>query len=233
MQEDRSLHVGITARLVGILYIIGTVSGVTSLTFIQAIRESEDILASVASSGNQLVYGAFCVLTMAIALAFIPILMFPILKRFNEALAIGYVVFRSALETMTYLLSIISWLLLIPLSNYAQDAASDAGLQELAATLFNTQAISTMVTLTFCISAFLFYGALFQFRLVPRWLSGWGFLAAIPYIIAGLLPLVGIIEAESSTQVTMFMPLAIQEMVLALWLVIRGFNSKAIAAIAV
>jgi inner membrane protein involved in colicin E2 resistance len=48
----------------------------------------------------------------AILLAMVPAVMFPVLKRQNEALAVGYVVFRGALETMLYIGMALNLLLL-------------------------------------------------------------------------------------------------------------------------
>ena len=64
----------------------------------------------------QIIAGALFVLIMGFALAMVPVMMFPILKKYNEALALGYVVFRGALETVMYIVLAISWLFLIPVS---------------------------------------------------------------------------------------------------------------------
>ena len=82
-----------TAIIVGVLYIIGTVAGILSLASTGPILEGSDYLTQVFTNPNQLVKGALLVLTMGLALAMIPMMMFPVLKRYNEALAVGYVVF--------------------------------------------------------------------------------------------------------------------------------------------
>jgi len=99
-----------TALTVGVLYIIGTVAGILSLVFMGPVLESPDYLAQVSTNPNQIVIGALFVLTMGLALAMVPVMMFPTLKRYNEALAVGYVVFRGALEAVTYLALVIGWL---------------------------------------------------------------------------------------------------------------------------
>lgn len=86
-----------TAVMVGILYIVGTVAGIFSLVFTSPVLEEADYLAWVAAKPDQVVVGALFVLTMGLALSMVAVLMFPILKRYNEALAVGYVVFRGAL----------------------------------------------------------------------------------------------------------------------------------------
>lgn len=99
-----------TARTVGILYIIGTVAGILSLVATGPVRDTQDYLVSVPANETRLVMGALCVLTMGLALAMVPVVMFPILRKHNEALALGYIVLRGGLEAVTYLAIATSWL---------------------------------------------------------------------------------------------------------------------------
>jgi hypothetical protein len=64
---------------------------------------------------------------------------------------------------------------------------------------------------------------------VPRWLSGWGLLAAIPYFISGVLGLFTLLNQMSTVQMVLVLPLALQEMVLAVWLIVKGFNTSAMS----
>jgi hypothetical protein len=72
----------------------------------------------------------------------------------------------------------------------------------------------------------MFYYLLFQARLVPRWLSGWGLLGAVPYLLAGFLVMFGVIEHFGSLDALLRMPLGVQEMVLAVWLIVKGFSQE-------
>ena len=113
-----------TARFVGVLYVIGTVAGILSLVLTGPVRNAQDYLISVPANETRLVVGALFVLMMGLALAMVPVMMFPILRKHNEALALGYVVFRGGIETVTYLAIVTSWLLLVPLGQmYAQAGA--------------------------------------------------------------------------------------------------------------
>ena len=105
-----------TAILVGVLYIIGTVSGVLSVVFTKSILDTPDYLVKTAASPNQIIIGSLFILTMGLALAMIPVVIFPVLKKHNEVLAFGYVVYRGALETVGYMATVISILLIVPLS---------------------------------------------------------------------------------------------------------------------
>ena len=99
-----------TAITVGMLYIIGTVAGILSLVFTGPILESQDYLVQISMNPNQIVLGALFVLTMGLGLAMVPVVMFPILKNYNRVLALGYVLFRGALEDIIYIVFVIGWL---------------------------------------------------------------------------------------------------------------------------
>jgi hypothetical protein len=151
------------------------------------------------------------------------------LRKHNETLALGYVVFRGGLEAVSYLAIATSWLLLVPLSQiYAQASALDASnVQALGTVLLEAKEIGPILTIVFCLGALIFNYLLYQTELVPRWLSGWGLIAVVPYLAAGLLSMFGIIHALSPIYAILNLPLALQEMVLAVWLIVKGFNSSA------
>lgn len=218
-----------TARIVGALYITGTVAGIMSVVLMGPVRNAQDYLVSVSANETRLVAGALCVLMMGFALAMVPVMMFPILKRCNEALALGYVVFRGGLEAVTYLIIATGWLLLSSMSRtYGQANVSDAAdFQVLGTLLLEAKEIGSVLTIVFCVGALMFYSLLYRTKLVPRWLSGWGLVAITPYLAAGLSALFGIITPLSPTYTLSQLPLALQEMVLALWLIVRGFSSAA------
>jgi hypothetical protein len=214
-----------TATIVGVLYIIGTVAGVLSVPLLGGILGAPDDLNMVAAHPSQVAVGALLILVMGLALAMIPALMFPILKRWNEALAIGYVIFRGALETFTYMALALCWLLLIVVSQQsASGAVVTSQFVSLGSLLVKAQdPIIAVVDIVFALGALMLYSLLYQARLIPRWISGWGIVAAILYLAAGLIAVFG------TTLDILLMPMLLQEMVMAVWLIVKGFNASAIA----
>ena len=85
--------------------------------------------------------GALCVLTMGLALAMVPVVMFPILKKHNEALALGYVVLRGGLEAVGYVIITISWLILASLNQIFAGALDAASFQALGTLLLEDNPI--------------------------------------------------------------------------------------------
>jgi hypothetical protein len=214
-----------SAITVGILFIIGTVAGILSVFVTGSILDGQDYLNKIAANENQLVLGALLVLIMGLSLAIVPVVMFPILKKHNEALAVGYVVFRGALETVTTIALVIGWLLLIILSKeYVKAGASDAFLFKTSGTVLTEghASIIALQEIVFSIGALMFYYVLYNSKLIPRWLSGWGFIAAILYLGAGIYNMFG------PEPVIFLLPMLPQEMIMAVWLIVKGFNHTAI-----
>ncbi|OGO38075.1 MAG: hypothetical protein A2W35_21810 [Chloroflexi bacterium RBG_16_57_11] len=220
-----------TATIVGVLYIIGTLAGVLSLVFTAPVRNAPDALIYIHANEYQVIIGALFVLLMGFALAMVPVMMFPISRKHNETLALGYVLFRGALETVINMAIAISWLLLLMLSQaYVQAGAADvSNFQALGTDLLEAELLGSVNTIVFILGALMFYFLLYQSKLLPRWISGWGLIAAVPYLAAGILVMFGLVDSMSTLDTVARLPLAIQEMVLALWLIVKGFNPSALA----
>jgi hypothetical protein len=214
-----------TAVVVGVLFIIGTVAGVLSNFVTGVLPDAPDFLDVVASNASQVGLRALLVLVMGLPLAMVPAMIFPILKRQNEALAIGYVIFRGALESFTYIATALCWLLLVVVARkYADSGAAVASqLSSLGILLIKARdPILAVQDIVFGLGALMFYYLLYQTRLIPRWLSGWGLIGAVLYGAVGLNYVF-----TGTTLVIMLMPLALQEMVMAVWLIVKGFNPSA------
>ena len=140
----------------------------------------------------------------------------------------GYVVFRGGLETVTYIALVISWLLLVPFSQAVVQAGSlDASLGTLF--LKAAEISATTTEIVFPLGALMFYYVLYQSKLIPRWISVWGIIAAILLILVNLLEVMGIIPAL----MILYLPIILNEVVLAIWLMVKGFNPSAIVSGAV
>ncbi|MFD2045685.1 DUF4386 domain-containing protein [Ornithinibacillus salinisoli] len=216
----------LTAVIVGALYIIGTISGILSLVVTRDLLVGEDFLTRIASNTSQLNLGAFFILVMGLSLAAMPVFLYPLFKKKNEALALGMVVFRGPLEGSTYILVVVSWLLLGVLSKEFTAVGADlASLHAVGNVLLHTKDIITPVlTIVFIIGAMLLYILFYLTKLIPRWLSIWGLIGAVIYVAVDLFMLFGLnLHLDM-----LYIPLAVQEMTMALWLLIKGFNQAAL-----
>ncbi|NDJ78440.1 MAG: DUF4386 family protein [Chloroflexi bacterium] len=82
--------------------------------------------------------------------------------------------------------------------------------------------LGQVLTIVFILGALMFYYLLFRSKLVPRWISGWGLIAAAPYLAAGFLAIYGAFDHMPTPNALLRVPLGIQEMVLAIWLIVKG-----------
>ena len=217
-----------TAVVAGVLYITGTVAGVSSVVVMGGRLDAPDYLTVFANDANPVRWAALLVLVMGLALAMVPAVLFPILKRQNAALAVGYVIFRGALETALYIAGAICWLLLIVVAREhgGSPASADSPLSSLGTLLIEAgDPIAAVRDIVFSLGALMLSSLLYKARLIPRWLSGWGIIGAVAYLAAGLL---GVFNTEL---VVLLVPLGLQEIVMAVWLIAKGFNASAIAAL--
>ena len=221
-----------TAVIAGVLFIIATAASLLSLPFLGPINAS-DYLVSISANGNQVTIGALFSLIAAFASASIAISLYPVLRKYREELALAAVGFR-LIEGVFYIIAVMGLLTLITLSQeFVKAGAPDTS-------YFQTLGVLSLAgyhwvgnvgsLLAFCLGALTYYYIFFQTRLVPRWLSGWGLVAIALLIVAAILVMFRVIGPMSTFQVVLALPIAVQEMVLAVWLIVKGFNSSAIIA---
>ena len=82
--------------------------------------------------------------------------------------------------------------------------------------------------IVFSLNSLILNYLLYQSRLVPRFISVWGLIGATMLLASGLLGMFDIYSIEST--VFLAAPIGVNEMVLAVWLIAKGFNSSAIAS---
>ena len=229
MQSHRRIAIA-----VGVLYIIGTLSGILSVLVSTPIMDAPDFLSRIAGNEHGIILGALFVLSMGLSLALVPVVAFPILKKVNEFLALGYLVFRGALETFTYMAMAVCWLLLLPLGQfYRQGKLDESTAYALGNILYEDKQIFSIGTIVFTLGALMFCTILYRSKLIPRWISAWGLAAAGLYLGTCIMGMFGLVEFNMTSDSTGTMQtivdvasgsLALQEMVMAVWLIVKGFD---------
>jgi len=223
-----------TAITVGILFIVATAMGMLSkIACIDPVLNAPDYLAAMAAHENQVVLGGLLMFFGAIACASIAIWLYPILKKQHAALALGSVGFR-VIESLLYTIGVVGMLALLTSSHeYAEAGLSNASLFEVSgsALLAIKEWAGQLGVVAFTVGAMMYYAVFYRSRLVPRWLSGWGFLAAASSLAAALLAISGQIAPFSTVFILLQAPIGLQEMVLAVWLIAKGFNPSAVASL--
>jgi hypothetical protein len=223
-----------SARMVGVFYIAATVAGILSISLTQSTLDASDYLVKVSANENQMRIGALFELIMAVAVVGIAITVYPVLRKYNGSIAIGYVCAR-LVEGVLFIVGTLSLLTLLTLSQEFVDAGTpDASYFHTAGELLlavrDWGGHVVLDVAVFPLGALIFYGLLYRTRLIPRWLSGVGVVGAILYWSASLFVLFDAIEPLSTPHILLQAPLGLQEMVFAIWLIVKGFNAPAIAA---
>jgi len=220
-----------TAIIVGIFYIAATVAGILSKVFGPNL-DAPDYLANLSVNENQVIIGALFEFTMAVLIVGIVIWLYPILNKHNETLALGFVLART-IEVVIFTIGVISLLTLLTISQeFVKAGAPDASYFQTLGTLLlavREWGGGVCSTIVFGLSALMLNYILYQSKLIPRWISGWGLIGAILYLASGFLPLFGY-GSRSTIYGLMELPLGVQEMVFAVWLIVKGFNPSAIAS---
>ncbi len=206
-------------RIVGLLYVTGTALGILSVALTSPVTGANNVMEAAADHGTSLTAGALAILGMAVALALIPVFAFPVLSRVSATLARAHALLRGVVEFGSYLPVIASLLLVANIGTYG-------GEESMARSLVHQDALTSLTAVGFLGGATAFYVVLWRGRLVPRWIAGWGLVAVAPYLIGSTLTLFGAVDSMASLNVALLAPLGVQEMVLAVWLMVRGFATR-------
>jgi hypothetical protein len=209
MSHDTTDHRS-TARAVGVLFILASVTAVLGGSLIAPITEDG---ADATALQGQVASGALLEVLLALSVIAIAVLLFPVLRRQQEGTALGYAALRTV-EGAFVLLATTTALVAVNL-----DAAPAALLTVREWAYF----VGTM--LVFGVSAVVLNVLLLQSRLVPRWLSAWGLLGAVLLLARTVLEMYGV-ESSLGVQFLWAAPIALQEMVFAVWLLVKGFDTS-------
>jgi hypothetical protein len=219
----------------GVFYILATVAPILTLFFIGFLGGGvpgeppvPDYLVQVAANESQVTIGMLVELTWALAVVGIIVTLLPILRKHNEALALAF----SGLRFMESMSTILHSIILLPLLTLSQEyvaaGAPGASYYQTAGALLlaaRDQAFLIGSGVVWSLSALILNYLLYRKKLVPRWLSAWGFVGALLSLANYLPQFFGIDSVEF-----LFYPIAVQEMVFAVWLIVKGLKSPATAS---
>jgi hypothetical protein len=218
------------ARIAGVLFIIGTVAGVLSIS---PIIDGPDYLTKGSANESQVITAALFQFIMAAAYVGFAVTLYPILRKYNEGLAIGFVGFRFIAGALN-ILGVVSILLLLTLSqDFVKAGAPEPSYFQAIGSLLRAGrdlVNHVAMILAHSLGGLMLCSLLYETKLVPRWLSGWGLGGTALTMLASLLVMFRLIGIITPTYIVLNLPVALQEMVLAVWLIAKGFNPTVIAS---
>lgn len=214
------------AQRIGWLFVVATVAGVLSVVVMSSTLGADDLLSSVQMNQGSLIVGNMLIFVMLVAMVGTAVLLSPVLRTHSETLALSYVLART-LEVVMITIGMVAALLLVPLSWDVTAAGGDlAGAGALAGSLKATSDWTGYLgaQMIFSLSALVLNWAFLQNKLIPRWLSMWGLIGVPLMFASGLLVMFESLNADASTLNLLVVPLAVQEMTMAFWLIVKGFS---------
>ncbi len=225
------------AVMAGTLYFLGTVFGVLGAVVGGEVLTSlisgkplagVDLLSLVAADSSQLTWGAFLTFMMGISLVAMTVFLYPVIRKASKEMAMGMVLFRGALEGIFYFLTTLNILTLVAVGNeYIATGADLAVLQSLGNVLYQFENLKAPVSsIIFLIGATCIYLTFYRTRLIPRWLSVWGLIAVVTSMAAALL---NFFHMDPGIGFYLEMAMFPQELVMAVWMIVKGFNPSALA----
>jgi hypothetical protein len=168
--------------------------------------------------------GAISTMFMALSVMMISLAIYPVLHKKNPSLALGYVGLRF-LEGFIFIITAVMLLVLVTLSKDITDTGFMNNFGHLVLETRNHLGHVALDMVLFPIAALIMYSIFYYSKLVPRWLSIWGIAASIIYMSAAYMVLFGL-EPLSPIYMIMNIPLALNEVVLGMFLILKGFNNK-------
>ncbi|TNE53856.1 MAG: DUF4386 domain-containing protein [Bacteroidetes bacterium] len=213
--------------VVGVLLILSIVVGILS---IDTVIDAKDNLAAISTNTNSILIRAFMQFILAVIYGSIPIILYSVLKKVNNQLAIGFLAFRMITVVFVFIGWLSILLLLVLSEEYVKVGSSDLSyFQTLDNLLRSARDLINHVAMPLIMSMgnFMFYYILFQSKLLPRWLSVWGLMATLlSSVVASMLLMFNVINIITPAYIALAFPTALLEVVLAIWLITKGFNTS-------
>jgi hypothetical protein len=216
------------AVVTGILFIVATTATIVSQMLLSPLLAGENLVSSISSGSMRLKLGMVFELLNAFASAGIAISLFTILRRTNESFGIGYLGLR-LIEGSLGVIAVISYAALFHLiETYSvSSVVPSPEIHRLIDLLINAHDFTfLLVLIAFNIGAFILYPLLFRSKLVPRGIAAWGLVGAFLLAVANIIQFFDV-QTNGLLISLLPAPIALNEMALAIWLIVKGFNTPA------
>jgi hypothetical protein len=221
------------ARVTGVLFLITYVTSIPAAFFLYppVLDDPNYIVGAGADTSVRL--GAFLEVLLIISGIGTAVVVWPVLKRVNEILALGFVTAR-VMECVFIAVGIISLLTIVTLR---QEAAAGA---DAASLITAGQSLVALKDWTFLLGPGFFVGVgnglilgylMYTSRLLPRGMAVLGLIGGTLIIASGAAIVLGVIEAGGAVQTILVLPEFFWELALGIWLTVRGFNPSALASL--
>ena len=215
------------ARIVGVLFIVATVTSIIGGSLLLPL-DDQNYLIDVAAHENQIILGFLLEFILALSVIGIAALLLPVLKPHGEGMAVGYVAVRTVEATFILIASITALVVLALSQDWG--SAGGAGVEPVGSALLSARewALFVGTLVVFGVSAVILNTLLYRSRLVPVWLSLLGLVGGLLLLTSAVVEMFAYgVDAPVALQLLGAAPIALQEMILAVLLIWKGFASSA------
>jgi hypothetical protein len=218
------------ARVFGMLYLITFFTAITAYFFYVPVLDDPRYVVG-AGADTSVSLGAFLELMLIIANIGTAVVLYPILKRQNEILILGYVTAR-VMECVFIAVGILSLLTVVALRQGAAAGADAASLVTTGKTLVALHEWTRLLGPGFMVgvgNGLILGYLMYTSALVPRGMAVLGLVGGPLIIASGVGVLLGVIEEGGVVQGIATIPEFFWELLLGIWPIVRGFDPSAIA----
>jgi hypothetical protein len=221
-----------TATIVGLLFLTQTIAFIIAEQLITRVLKRPDYLTAVSGDANALTIGALLAFVSGVAVVGIAVLMFPLLKRTSEPLALAYVgerIIELVLQVFFYLAAP---LLMVAIGNGLRDGTVDAATtQSLGPVLKSSHDVGIVVLyLVTSLGGTIFAFLLYRSQLVPRPIAVLGLIGYPVLLVGSVLAMFGVTDVTQGGGLLAIAPGGLFELILPIWLLARGFGHPAATA---
>jgi hypothetical protein len=219
-----------TARIMGAWFLGTFVFSIPAYFFYDPLLNHADYVVGNGED-TRVAAGALLEILLAISGIATAVVIFPIVKRVNESIALGYVASRTV-ESIVILVGVLSLLSVVALRQDLADGTNDsAGSIDVARALLAVHDQTALLGPQFCAglgNGILLGYLMWRSRLLPRPMVMIGLIGGPLALLAGVGVLLGAWDITSALPVALTAPEAIWEFTLSVWLLVKGFRPSPI-----
>lgn len=209
----------------GLLIIFGLVAGILSIA---SSVDSPKYLTEAAVNTMQVSIAALFQFFLALLYVCFAILLYPIVKKYNQGLALGFLSFRIIAGVVLIVGTIVLLSILVLSQEFVKSTLENqAALEVIGIVLKTTRDYINhfFMVFTLGIANLLLYILFLKTKLIPKWLSVWGILGVVLSIVASMLLLYNIVDVITIVYIVLNTPTGLFEIVLGFWLIFKSFNN--------
>ncbi len=215
------------AIVAGVFFLVAAVAAVIALALYGPVLNDPNYIVTGSAKDTRVFWGAFFEVILAISVIGTAVTLFPIVKRQNESIALGYVAGR-VVESMVILVGVISLLSVVTLRQASAGAtgANAASLVIVGRALVAIHGWTFLVgpSLAIGVNTLLLAYLMYTSRLVPRIIPVLGLLGGPVIFAAGTAELFGLFQQVSVWGAIAAIPVTAWELSLAVWMIVKGFK---------